>query len=285
MNKFNNVDYKVHRYLSQSIIDELTPVKSRIEKNLSVKFDKIEKQKQQLKKCDSLEEIEVLSKKYKDDKFSFISDLSVFVTIEAICKKNKERISYIDNMFKNLGIYQVDLEKKILKSKINDIVKMDIGKDERIVVPDLDEYYILLMGQNKYEISERQLDLSSEYNKKLLKLLPDEVLTFALKYFPKSVSTISAEQLMDIPLKQLLLKKIANFVFDKSDKISIDEINNMLGKLLNFSIVTVKSAYEYVLEVQNLFNVKIVRKLKQFNPFDEDLINEKLKCNFSSKFL
>ena len=64
-----------------------------------------------------------------------------------------------------------------------------------------------------------------------------------------------------------------------------EQINKYLGGLLNFSFESINSLRQFIFEIQNLFNVMIVKKLEQQNIDNIKEITKKLKCNFHSKFL
>lgn len=285
MNNINDFELKFHRKIAESIISDANNVKTKIEKSILKQYNKLEKQKQLIHDCDDLNLIANLSSVYEQIKKEFIEDLSVYLACENLCSKNNQRIEYIDKRFKNVGIYNFEVDKKQLKAKFAEINKISLDENQEVINSEFSSNYILLSGKLKLKINNGVFDLTDENNEQLFEKYPEDILNFIFKYNLKSVSKISANLLFNVKIKKLLIKKIAYYVFDKKDKMSIEDINRSLGDLLNFSISVTKSINEYIFEVENLFNVKVVKRLKELNPFNIEMIDNNLKCNLNSKFL
>ena len=247
--------------------------------------EKLEKTKRQLSQIDDIKKIEKFTKILEKNKEGFLDKLLLFETLESIKVKNEERIDYIDAKFKKIGIYDKILDKKSFKTRFNEISNRQLTGNEEIFNTELSKKYILFQNNYKFEIVNRKLDFSIKFNEKVLIENPEIALSFAFKYFSKSVSTISVDALLNVGVKKTLLKKLAYYVFDKSQSWSMLEINKSLGNLLNFSFEVVSSPKQFVQEVQNLFNVLIAKRLNDLEVEHIDEIIKKLKCRFNSKFL
>lgn len=281
---FSDNEYKIHKQLCVNILESLRPVRQKLEKLVIKQHLKLEQKSSEISKQDDIALINSLSVEIEKEKASFIKNLALLSAVENIIVKNEERLSFIDEHFKSVGIYIEKVDKKELKAQMAQINKLDLESSLTFANPSISQGYFVFFKGRIFEINKGYLNLSTQHNKYMLENFADSTLSFALTYYPKSISTIDVESLLNVSLKKKLLKQIVYFVADKISNMSIKEIDEMLGGILNFSYAVPSSLKAYIEEVTNLFNVKIKTYIKDNYEVTQKQLDG-LSCNEKSKFL
>ena len=206
--------------------------------------------------------------------------------VELLLNRNKGRIDYFDGRLKLAGIYNE-----------NQYDKKNVAKMESAEKGNISEYSLglnsAINGHEKlrYVLGELllfvdgKLDFSLDFNRKLLKTMSLETLTKIIEAFPSAAATVPEIMLLDVRVKQNLLKAIASYVSDGVKSKSIKTINKELGGLLSFKTEITKNTTDYIAGVQNLFDVLSKHKLIAKHPELKEEVQSKLKCNEKSELL
>ena len=278
-------DLKLHKALAQMFIDGLKKPNVSLEKELLKQLERLNFIKMKIAECDTFDKINEYSKEYEEFKGVFVKNLAIKSMIDSLIQKNQERVDYIDNKLKKQGVYIIKPEKKEMKIMLDKIKKSEMSSDEIFTNVEINDSFVLLVEGIMFFIKRNKIDFSDNFNDELLKKQTDFAISKALKINPESISTIKIEQLIDVSIKQKLLKHLSFFIADKQGTLSFEKINNLLGKPLNFNLKTPSSIREFVSELQNMYNVKIVSWLKENNPELEEDINNYLSVNEDSEYL
>ena len=282
--EFSDQELKIHKNCCLQIIQDVEKVLLKMQKqevHLAKEYydliAELEKSGNDfIKTRKILAEIELCKKKN-------IDFLVAKKAVEFIFDKNTKRRNYIDKIFGERGIYNQKIEKQTIKKIINE----NIDKiDAEGMLPEREENNMFLFYGSKLTKVNDKIDFSVEANRKFLENADGEMIFKLINNFPNSIKTITGEILIDTKLKNLILQKLTIYVFEQRKTKPIYKINMELGGLLNLSATNkIEGVGEYVFAVENLFNVMIKRTLCKLYPEIAQKIDEKLKCNESSKFL
>lgn len=281
---FSDNEYKLHKQLCINIIENLKPIRERLEKIISKQYEKLSQLYNDISKQEDVLVINSLSEEVENLKKDFVKNLALKTAIENLITKNEDRIEFINKYFNKVGIYNEKVDKKELKTQILQIEKNELDLDTKFINPRFNLNYFIFYKGLTFEICDGKFDFKSEHNKSMLENNLDLALKFAFNYHPNSIATINVDILTDVEKKKKFLKQIAYFASDKILKMSIKDIDSMLGGILNFSYGVPGSLKSYILEVENAFNVKIKNYLsKEGNLSEQELTT--LICDEKSKFL
>lgn len=283
---FSEKDYNIHKYIALDIIEKVKPISARLEKEILSQNEKVNKLNNFIINCNDIEIINKKSKEIEIEKDKLIKLLAVAIAMDSIITKNLDRIAFIDDEMKSEAIYDFKVDKKELKTIVSQINDISLSQKDIFNDPTLSDKYRLFCKGLILEIVEGRLSFSNENNQEVLKIYPNEVLEIAMKLFPESIVTIPANLFFDVSLKKKVLRQIAYFVSDRIAKMNLEQINNLLGGILNLSLEVPNSIIEYVYEIENMYNVEILKILKAENITNEDENKFiELKCNPKSKYL
>ena len=129
------------------------------------------------------------------------------------------------------------------------------------------------------------LDLTEQDNIKVISNYDEKYLYMIFDRYPDCLSNIPVEILLNTKFRLKILKYIANTTNDLLKTKSIYEINEHFGGILNVKIGQKLSFQDYVLEINNMFFVKIRNYLVKQYPEYADLIREKIDCTSNSVYL
>lgn len=281
---FSDNEFKVHKQLCNNIVVGLKPIKDKLDKIVFKQHAKLKQLKEEISKQEDLGLINSLSAEVEKEKTTFVKSLAIKTSVENIISKNESRIAFIDDYFKKIGIYNDKVDKKEMRSTISEINNIELSLNETFLNPKINLDYFVFYGGQTYKISKNEFIFFDDYNKNMLEKFTDQALKFAINYHPKSIATIKTESLLNISVKKKVLKQIAYYASDKISKMSIKDIDESLGGLLNFNFGTPSSLSAYILEVENSFNVRIKNYLIDSYELSKEQVDS-LVCNEKSKFL
>lgn len=282
---FDEKDYINQKALAKKIINLLALPCEKIERQCLLLCTEVSELEKKLENSKLDKEINLYSKKLELKNEPLIKILAIKDRLYKIVKRNQDRIKYIDTILSKMGIYSerpnlaeiAEIEKQelfnISESSLN-LNSANEGKDK----------FKFFAGE-RFLYSGASINFSDEQNIQIVIRLSQKELHNLVFSYPKSVSTITAEMLINNKFKQNLLKEITVFVSEQSKKHNFKEINAMLGGLLSFKSQITESVDSYIAGVQNLFNVMIQNLLIQKHPEKVSEITKKLKCNTKSELI
>lgn len=278
-------DYIAHKKLILNCKNELCKFLSRLNKICS-KLAIL--RKSTAKKLSDLEDLAGISELSKalnllDDKM--INEFAVRNRINMLISRCDDRLRFIENKLKSSGIYNENTQIHDYSSEIQNCnskvseTSLNLNKyAENAVVAKLVKGQVLYFKNGK-------LDWSIDKNKEILFGLDENQIASLINMFPSSVSTIDEEILLNTDTKNKLLKQITLFVVQESKKSSIKDVNEKLGGLLSFKTEYTETPADFMVGVQNMFNVQIKNSLISQNPEQAEIIEKKLNCNEKSELI
>ncbi len=279
MNITSENEYKVYKNLAEFVQKEISKPLEKAGKSAIAKHEKMQKILTEISIAEDIGRINKLSKEFDKLKTEFLSDLALAVALDSINEKNALRIRFINGILSSAGIYSDLADKKELKNLMARISKTKINENEDFTAFDLKNSHTIFFNGELFEIFNGKLDFSREINKLVLNNNADIALEMAIKNYPESLSTIEANELLNINLKKKVLKKIAFFVYDNHEKLSYAKINKVLGNILNLNLGCPSSINGFILAIENVLNKKIIDFLKQNIPELAAEIDKKLNIN------
>lgn len=277
-------DYILYKALSEKIIQGLQKPLQAIILKLNVKIAKYEKIKSKFLSSGTYEDVGMNSNTLRPLKNELISLCAVLDRIEQIIKRNESRLAYYKTKLDALGIYNYQVDKKLLQEQISansgniteDSLNLNSCGEEGIT-------YKFFAGQI-IAFKNGQLDFSLEENEDVLKNANSEFFHELIETFPYCVGTIPDEFFMSTSIKNNILKESVLFVASRMKKQSIAESNKELGGLLA-NAGELNSIQDYAVALRNYFNVSVKQCMKKNAPKLADEIDKNLRCNEASEFL
>ncbi len=277
-------EYVTLKALSEKIISGVSPAIAKVTKVIEKFVTEIDMLEKQLENSVDIKEINKLSKQSQEKRDELIKFLAIKNRLDMFVARNKSRIEYFKEILKVEAIYQETFDKKALQkleeSELENISEhsLNLNKNQSVPMPKYVAGKILYFkGQT--------LDLSIPENKEIILSVDADYLRQLISMFPKSVSTISADELVKVKFKQMLLKEIAFYVHSRLKDKDIREINADLGDLLSFRNEITNTFEGYVAGVQNMFNYIVKNYVKEKLPERFEEIDKKLKCNEDSSLI
>lgn len=287
MRNFDDEEYFLFKSLSNSVIAGVSPALDKLAKQCEKLILEIEEIDRRLEKAETGAEINELSKVSQEKRKELIKLLAIKNRIAMLIKRNKSRISYIEKILKNAGIYNEAFDKK----KISEVEKQEsenISEDTlnlNVYESTGDELESKFFEGEIITLFNGKLNFSLPENKEVLAHADDEYMSKIIKTFPDSVSTITVDTLANTTVKKRALKAIATYVIDETRKKDIKQVNKELGNLLEFKTEITATAEDYVAGVTNMFNVQVKAYLLENSPEKAEEIKGKLKCNEKSELI
>ncbi|MBQ8451195.1 MAG: hypothetical protein IJ538_00220 [Clostridia bacterium] len=280
MNNFDEQQLINFKKLSSDIVCDLEKPMEKVLKDCNLLAQKLDEVEKKAAATESLKEIAVLEKKADSIRKELLKKCSTLNRMKKIKTRNENRSAFFDETLKQMGIYKNIPDKKFV-SKIES-GKVDFGEAEINLNEELGE--LKFYSGERIKFDGLKIDWSDSFNKEIVISLSDSMLGQILHTNPESVSTISAESLLNTKFKQRLLKQITAFVTDNAKRMTITEINKKLGNLLAFKTEIPENAESYIAGVKNSFNVQVKSYLLFHYPsLQEDI--SKLKCNERSELV
>ena len=287
MRNFDDEEYFLFKSLSNSVIAGVSPALDKLAKQCEKLILEIEEIDRRLEKAETGAEINELSKVSQEKRKELIKLLAIKNRIAMLIKRNKSRISYIEKILKNAGIYNEAFDKK----KISEVEKQEsenISEDTlnlNVYESTGDELESKFFEGEIIALFNGKLNFSLPENKEVLAHADDEYMSKIIKTFPDSVSTITVDTLSNTTVKKRALKAIATYVIDETRKKDIKQVNKELGNLLEFKTEITATAEDYVAGVTNMFNAQVKAYLLENSPEKAEEIKGKLKCNEKSELI
>ena len=277
-------DYILYKALSERIIQGLQKPLQTIVSKLNVKIAKYEKIKAQFLSSGTYDDIGMVSNKLRPLQNELISLCAVLDRVEQIIKRNESRLAYYKTKLDALGIYNYQVDKKLLQEQINtesgniteDALNLNAYGEGAIV-------YKFFAGQI-IAFKNGRLDFSLEENEDVLKNADSDFVHDLIETFPYCVATIPDEFFMSTKIKNMVLKESVLFVASKMNKQSIAESNRELGGLLS-NVDELGGIQDFAVALRNYLNVSVKQCMKKNAPDLADEIDKNLKCNEASEFL
>ena len=287
MKSFEDEEYFLLKALSNQVISGVVPALNRIKKICEAVIVEIETVDKNLEEAVSGFDINKLSKISKEKRDELIRLLAVKNRIDVLLKRNRERISYIDNILSNQGIYNQEFNRK----KVAEIEKLESENisEETLNLNIFEEENTTFVSSffdgEILELKDGKLDFSNEANANILINASEDFISKIVRVYPESMSTIPVEVILNTSVKKKILKNIATYVIDETKKKDIKQINKELGSLLEFKTEITKTPEDYIAGVSNMFNSMIKAHLLVNMPEKTDQIKDKLKCNEKSELI
>ncbi len=284
MTEFDSKELILHKALAEKLVAELTPVLKKLSGNCDSYISKINDAETKLEQTSDITYINEYSRISETQRNKLVEQLILLDRVQKLMDRNKERVDYLTNILSSDGIYNFNVDNKLIK-KIEDENTKKISIETIGLAGELAGVKKCYTIGKLFYFKNGKLDFSLDENKNILKKLDSSDIHKLISYYPESVSTIEADSLVDIAFKQNLLKEIASFVYEEGRRKSFTEINKELGNLLRFSTEIPNSLESYIVGVQNMFNAMVFCYLTSRHPSKSELISNKLKCNLNSELI
>lgn len=285
MRYFDDNEIILQKALAMRIVDALHAVQGKVQKMAEKIAASINFSETNFSETKEIQKLALYANEMKDKQEALVSAMAIANRIDNLIARNLTRIEYFSNYLKSVGIYNEKFDVKELER---------IEKEESLNISDETLNLNLYAEGGKiyryvfddvFVFENDMLNLSNPVNEKCLMNMSESNLQKLINDYPESVSTLSDQMIQNVGFKKKFLKCIAAYVMDKVKVKSIKDINKSFGNLLSFKIKAIYSAYEYILAVQNLFNVKIKNNLMVTKGEYSEEIFKKLPCNEKSEFI
>ena len=198
-------DYILYKALSERIIQGLQKPLQAIVSKLNVKVAKYEKIKAQFLSSGTYDDIGLTSNKLRPLQSELISLCAVLDRLERIIKRNEERLAYYKTKLDALGIYNYQVEKKVLQEMIHaeygniseDALNLNAYGEEGITYKFFAEKLIAFKNG--------RVDFSLEENEEVLKNADPDFVHELVETFPYCVGTIPDEFFMSTKIRNMIL--------------------------------------------------------------------------------
>lgn len=282
---FEDSDIIIQKVLATKIVDSMRVVLLKLRKISEKTANELNNLEIALSKAKTLQEIGVISKKIKEMQTKLLLSMSLKNRVETITNRNKARIEYFNDRLESSGIYTERYDKRALSEM--EVCELDNLSEQEInlnKVQNGNTSMRFVLGENLVFV-DGKLDFSVAYNKNVLRSLSTDTLTKIVGLYPYCVASVPDDMLLNISVKQNLLKAITTYVSEELKTKSMAIVNKNLGGLLSFKTEITSNVTDYMAGVQNMFDVSCKALLLQRYPEKTALINEKLKCNGRSALL
>ena len=284
MEEFDDIEYVALKALSEKVISGVSPAILKVTKDGEKLAEEITEIETKLAGTTDIKEIARLSKISEDKREELLHILAIKNRLDELTCRNKTRIEYFNQILKQQGIYEENIDKKKLTGYedigLEDVSEKTLNLNKTLSSP-VPKY---VLGRLLY-FRGKALDFSLPENKNIMISANGDFIRDILSMYPRSISTISAEELAHSKLKNQLLKELTYYVGENLRHKSIMKINDELGELLSFKTEICGGLDDYIAGVENSFNVQVKRYFRERFPDRIEEINEKLKCNEDSLLL
>lgn len=285
MIEFDDSEVIVHKYIANRIIDSLNKALAKASKNCEKAAADTFLLEQNLRGANDVRPIAEYSKMIKANHNNLVKKLAVRNRIEEILRRNKERVDFLSERLKVAGIYNEKFDKKELKEFI-DASKFNVSEESlNLNMRKKGELVCKYVLGELLHFDGASLDCSHPLNKPVILAAGYDFLSKLIRLFPKCVSTISDDMVIDVKFKHNILKAVAAYVTEEVKIKSIRDINKELGGLLSFKSEITDNVRDYIAGVQNMFDVAGKQEVIARFPEKIDEIISKLKCNEKSELL
>ena len=280
--QFQENELMLQKALAQKIITELTPILEKVTKLAQKTVAEYSKVELTLLESQDQQSIMMNTKLLNNLQPKLIFSLALKNSIEKLIRKNTKRADFVNKKLLAVGLVEDNFNKKQLaefeESQIDQIDDDIIGVNKR-------NFEYRYVCENLFLFRNGKIDFSFAHNAEVLKSLAFDDIVSIVSQYPSCISTIPSEMFFDIKLKKNILKAVASYASDNSDKKSMEQINAELGNLLNFSTKTTPNVESFMAEVENVCNVSVRSELLNKMPMKTDVIISKLNCNEKSEFV
>ena len=284
MEEFDDIEYVALKALSEKVINGVSPAILKVTKDGEKLAEEITEIETKLAGATQIKDIAKLSKISEDKREELLHILAIKNRLDELTNRNKTRIEYSNQILKQQGIYEEDVDKKKLMGYedkgLEDVSEKTLNLNKTLSSP-VPKY---VLGKLLY-FRGKALDFSLPENRDIMISASSDFIRDILSMYPSSISTISGEELAHSKLKNQLLKELTYYVGENLRHKSIMKINEELGELLSFKTEICAGLDDYIAGVENSFNVAVKRYFRERFPDRIEEINEKLKCNEDSLLL
>lgn len=285
MNYFEDSDLIVQKALATKIVNTSKPTCLKLSKICEKTAQELNALENSLEKAKDVQEIAVGSKRVKELQVKLVLAMSLKDRVDMLINRNLGRMEYLSDKLEMAGIYNERYDKKAF----NDLesAELDNVSEENLNLNKAqngNQTMKFVLGETLVFV-DGKLDFTVEHNKQVLMSVDSDFLTKIVASYPSSVSTIPNEMLLNIPVKQNILKAVTTYVSEGVKTKSIKDINRELGGLLSFKTEITSNVTDYVAGVQNMFDVTCKALLIEKFPQKAKQIKEKLRCNEKSGLL
>ena len=284
MEEVNDMEYITLKALSEKIISDISPAILKVSKEAEKLAQEITEIEEKLHNSTDLKEIAKLSETTDEKRAEILHLVAIKGRLDGLVARNKSRIAYFDKILKSQGIYQTGYDKKLLESmekqEIENISEKSLNLNKTLNTP----VPKFMFGKLLY-FKGKVLDFSLDKNKDIIISANEEFIRNILSAYPQSIATITAEELAHTSLKRKLLKELTYFIGAGLRDKTLVELNEQLGEPLSFKSGYTDNLAQYIDELENAYNVKVKRYLRERFPDHIEDIDSKLVCDESSKYL
>ena len=284
MDNFNINNLVFQRAVAKNIISEADTILQKISKNLSKLSEEYFELEKQLKTIGEINSVFEHAKKLESVNNEIITNLAVKDRLQFLSEKNKERVVYLNFEIKTKLIEEFEVNQKQLVKTITE-TKFNVTDSNLNINSELTGNWQIFFNDSLLQVKNGNLDLNVPSNMETLSHFEEKYLSMVFDKYPTCLSNIPVELLLNTKFKLKILKYIANSTDRMLRTKSIFEINEHFGGILNIKIGQDINFKKYVLEINNLFNVKIRKYLMGKYPLYTALIHEKINCKPNSVFL
>lgn len=285
MEDFGGKTLVIHKAISNNLIAELELFLSKYEKTLTKIVEEYSAYENIIKKSTDLNLIYENSKKMDKMKESLIFHLVIKKRILRIIEKNKKRIEFFNAKISEDKIPTFDYNAKQIAKFVAD-QKIELSNENiSLKSSDEKEFDLMYFSGKLLRLKNGELDLRLKNNYNILYYMEDKEFNMIIHRFPNILNTITPSQLMDTRFKFRVFESIIGLVEQLLKTKTPFEVNEILGNPLLIKKDSQIDIQKFIIELDNLLNVKVMKYLIEKNPNEKDFISEKLKCDLDSEFL
>ena len=283
MENYDVRNYIKHKAFAQNIVSELSIISQKIQDKASKIAEQYNNLNLQLTSAKTIFQAEQISNNIDDVKSKLVYILAILDKIEKIIERNKKRIKLLDHKIVTEKVIVFNFSKKDMQAVLSK-EKITVS-DESLNLKNNSKSTLTFYCDTILHIEDNQLSLRNVNNYKILNALEDKEFKIITDKFPKSLVTISDEQLLDIRFKHRILRQIISVCDARLKNATAQEMNEFFGSPLFLNYKIPSNMNEFVDEIKNLFNVRTKRYVINQYPYLESYANSKLICDENAQTL
>lgn len=274
----------LYKKLSEMICENLENKLAVLNKKCAEILVVFEKERERFLSDESIDRVGVSSAKIKETQFLLNKLFAIQDRIQKMLSRNRQRIEYLTEKLKQIGIYNYDVDKKTLASELAEAKKELSEESLNLNRKDGDRITYKFVEGLVLAFRDDRLDLSLEFNQNVILKSTQDDIHLIIKYFPYAVATIP-DEILEVPtIKNNLIKEIVIFAAQKYKDQSFADTNRELGGILE-KAGEIDMIEDFAEAVRNNFNVSAKQAFARNHPELAEQIEEKLRCNESSRHL
>lgn len=285
MENLDGKELVIDREIAKNVLDEFQSVYLKVEKNCLKDAEEYEEIKSKINTSRDIDGIFENARKLESIKDNLIFNFALKDRVHCFVNKNKQRMSFLDNIIKNEKLPSIDVNSRLIATKLDD-KKLVLSKNSLQLNSKISSEAYYYFDRRLFKTKSGELDLSFKPNLDALFSEDDRNFEIILNNFPSSISKFPDEVMADVQTKNRILKYVTMTAYKLfNNNKSGYEVNEFFGFPLVVSRFHKVDFNLFIHEMENLFNVKAKKYLLDNFPANRKMIEEKLTVNLESEYL